>query len=140
VHTGPALVGDFGGGHHFDYTAYGETINLANRLEAANKRLGTRVLVSLATSSRIAGFQGRPAGELLLRGSSRPVSAFEPLTPDKSAQPRVAAYGEAFKQLGATDADAAAAMARLAAEGDALAGFHARRLVAGGTGRLIDLG
>lgn len=61
VHSGPALVGDFGGGRHFDYTAHGETINLAARLEGANKALGTRLLVSAATAGRIAGFQGRPA-------------------------------------------------------------------------------
>ncbi len=85
VHSGPALVGDFGGGRHFDYTAYGETINLAARLEAANKGLGTRLLVSAATAARIAGFQGRAVGELLLRGVSRPLAAFEPLTSDRTA-------------------------------------------------------
>src|SRR5262249_11377792 len=42
AHAGPAIVGNFGGGHFFDYTAYGDTINIAARLEAANKRLGTR--------------------------------------------------------------------------------------------------
>ena len=37
VHAGPALVGNFGGSRFFDYTAYGDTINTAARLEAANK-------------------------------------------------------------------------------------------------------
>src|SRR6202795_2246468 len=37
VHAGPALVGNFGGSRFFDYTAYGDTINIAARLEAANK-------------------------------------------------------------------------------------------------------
>ena len=41
VHAGPAIVGNFGGGRFFDYTAYGDTINVAARLEAANKQLGT---------------------------------------------------------------------------------------------------
>lgn len=138
VHSGAALVGDFGGGRHFDYTAYGETINLAQRLEGANKALGTRLLVSGATAARIAGFQGRPAGELLLRGLRRPIAAFEPLTPDRAAE--ALAYGEAYAALGVADEAAAAAMVRLAAAGDALAGFHARRLAAGGAGRLVDLG
>ncbi|WP_198369374.1 adenylate/guanylate cyclase domain-containing protein [Roseomonas rosulenta] len=139
VHSGPALVGDFGGGRHFDYAAYGETINLAARLETANKALGTRVLASVATAERIGGFQGRPAGDLMLRGSRRPIAAFEPLTSDRASTPDILAYADAFARLGATDAEAAPAMARLAANGDALAGFHARRLAAGGTGRLIDL-
>ena len=46
VHAGPAIVGNFGGGRFFDYTAYGDTINIAARLEAANKQLGTPICVS----------------------------------------------------------------------------------------------
>ena len=42
VHAGPAIVGNFGGGRFFDYTAYGDTINIAARLEVGNKQLGTR--------------------------------------------------------------------------------------------------
>ncbi len=140
VHSGPALVGDFGGGRHFDYTAYGETINLAARLEGASKALGTRLLVSAATAGRIGGFQGRPVGELLLRGAAQPLPAFEPLTPDRAATPAFAAYAEAFGWLGTADGEAAQAMERLAAEGDALAAFHARRLSAGGAGRRVELG
>src|SRR6202142_3019315 len=43
VHAGPAIVGNFGGGRFFDYTAYGDTINIAARLEAAKKHLGTPI-------------------------------------------------------------------------------------------------
>src|SRR6516225_109144 len=68
VHTGPAIVGNFGGGRFFDYTAYGDTINTAARLEAANKALGTRILVSADTAERVEGFRGRPVGDLMLRG------------------------------------------------------------------------
>jgi adenylate cyclase len=46
IHSGPALVGNFGGGQFFDYTAYGDTINIAARLEAANKQLGKRICIS----------------------------------------------------------------------------------------------
>ncbi len=46
LHAGPAIVGNFGGGRFFDYTTYCDTINVAARLEAANKQLGTRVCVS----------------------------------------------------------------------------------------------
>ena len=37
AHAGPAIVGNFGGGRFFDYTAYGDTINVASRLEAVDK-------------------------------------------------------------------------------------------------------
>jgi adenylate cyclase len=36
-------VGNFGGSRFFDYTAYGDTKNIAARLESANKQLGTRL-------------------------------------------------------------------------------------------------
>jgi class 3 adenylate cyclase len=39
-------VGNFGGTRFFDYTAYGDTINIAARLEVASKQLGTRICVS----------------------------------------------------------------------------------------------
>ena len=64
INSGPALVGSFGGGRFFDYTAYGDTINIAARLEAANKQLGTRICVSGSVVERIADFRGRPVGNV----------------------------------------------------------------------------
>ena len=55
VHAGPAIVGNFGGGRFFDYTAYGDTINVAARLEAANKQLGTRICVSATLADKVQG-------------------------------------------------------------------------------------
>ena len=60
VHAGPAIVGNFGGGRFFDYTAYGDTINIAARLEAANKQLGTRICVSAMLADKVEGLS-RPA-------------------------------------------------------------------------------
>ena len=71
VHAGPAIVGNFGGGRLFDYTAYGDTINAAARLEAVNEQLGTRICVSAAAAERAPGFIGRPVGDLRLRGRTR---------------------------------------------------------------------
>ena len=67
VHAGPAIVGNFGGGRFFHYTAYGDTINTAARLESANRQLGTRICVSAAVAGLIHGFRGRPVGDLILR-------------------------------------------------------------------------
>ena len=74
VHAGPAIVGNFGGGRLFDYTAYGDTINAAARLEAVNKQLGTRICVSAVAAERAPGFIGRPVGDLRLRGRTRAVA------------------------------------------------------------------
>src|SRR5215217_4244848 len=96
VHAGPALVGNFGGNRFFDYTAYGDSINIAARLEAANKHLGTRICVSAGIATAAENFRGRPVGELMLRGRSEPLRAFEPLTPAQFAAPETALYSKAF--------------------------------------------
>ena len=99
VHAGPALVGNFGGSRFFDYTAYGDTINTAARLEAANKFLGTRICVSATVADAAKGFRGRPVGDLMLRGRSEPLRAYEPLPAAKFEGPVTAQYAEAFAKL-----------------------------------------
>ena len=141
VHAGLAIVGNFGGGRFFDYTAYGDTINIAARLEAANKPLGTRVCVSGSVAARISDFRGRPVGDLVLRGRTEPLRAFEPLRPEQNDDPATEGYLQAFGRLEAGDA---AALAAFAAEvgkhpDDPLASFHLKRLLNGAKGTRIEL-
>ena len=49
LHTGSALVGNIGSQQRFNYTAMGDTANLASRLEGANKFYGTSIIASEAT-------------------------------------------------------------------------------------------
>jgi len=141
VHAGPALVGNFGGSRFFDYTAYGDTINTTARLETANKFLGTRICASAAVAEGVKGFQGRPVGDLMLRGRSEPLRAYEPLPPAKFEGPVTAQYTEAFARLEAGDAAAMPAFAALVGQyaDDALAGFHLRRLLNGAKGVRMQL-
>jgi class 3 adenylate cyclase len=141
VHAGPVLVGNFGGNRFFDYTAYGDTINTASRLEAANKFLGTRICVSAAVAEGAEGFQGRPVGDLMLRGRSEPLRAYEPLLPAAFADPTTAQYSEAFAKLEAGDAAAMPAFAALVGThaDDALASFHLKRLLNGAKGVRMQL-
>jgi class 3 adenylate cyclase len=141
VHAGPALVGNFGGSHFFDYTAYGDTINTAARLEAANKFLGTRICVSAAVANAAENFTGRPVGDLVLRGRSEPLRAFEPLSAESFKAPATAQYAEAFAKLEAGDAAAMPAFAALVGlhADDPLAGFHLRRLLNGARGIRMEL-
>jgi len=136
VHAGPALVGNFGGGRFFDYTAYGDTINTTARLETANKFLGTRICASAAVAEAAKGFQGRPVGDLMLRGRSEPLRAYEPLPPAKFKSPVTAQYTEAFARLEKGDAGAMPAFAALVGQfaDDPLANFHLRRLLNGAKG------
>jgi class 3 adenylate cyclase len=141
VHCGPALVGNFGGGRMFDYTAYGDTVNIAARLESANKVLGTRICVSAAVADGLDQFLGRPVGDLVLRGRSEKLRAYEPLSAAAHASTATAQYLEAFAKLEAGDAAAVSAFAALVGlqANDALASYHLRRLLNGAKGVLVQL-
>ena len=141
VHAGPALVGNFGGSRFFDYTAYGDTINTAARLEAVNKHLGTRICVSSVVADGAGNFQGRPVGDIVLRGRSEPLRAYEPLTAAAFKGAATSQYSEAFAKLEAGDAAAMPAFAALvgAHADDALAGFHLKRLLNGAKGVRMQL-
>lgn len=141
IHAGPALVGNFGGNRFFDYTAYGDSINIAARLEAANKHLGTRICVSASVAKSAEKFQGRLIGELMLRGRSEPLRAFEPLPQAKFDAPETAMYSEAFAKMEAGDAAAMPAFAALVGmhADDPLAGFHLKRLLNGAKGIRMQL-
>ncbi len=79
LHRGEAVVGNFGGEGRIQYTALGDAMNTAARLEGANKQLGTRALVS---ETAIEGLQPglfRPMGRVAVRGRATPIAVFEPI-------------------------------------------------------------
>ncbi|MGE5771990.1 MAG: adenylate/guanylate cyclase domain-containing protein [Hyphomicrobiales bacterium] len=141
VHAGPAIVGNFGGGRFFDYTAYGDTVNVAARLEAANKYFGTRVCVSSLLAGQVKDFRGRPIGDLLLRGKTEAMRAFEPLRREKYETSATKSYLEAFAKLEFEDPTAMAAFAAHVGNypADQLASFHLRRFLDGQKGTRITL-
>ncbi|WP_428648720.1 adenylate/guanylate cyclase domain-containing protein [Roseibium sp.] len=141
AHAGSAVVGNFGGGRFFDYSAYGDTINVAARLEEANKVLGTRICVSRTLAEKAEDFRGRPVGDLLLRGRGEPIRAFEPLNTEDYSREDTKAYAAAFSQMEAGDPGAVGAFAALVSRNadDRLASFHLRRLLNGETGTVIKV-
>ena len=141
VHAGPAIVGNFGGGRFFDYTAYGDTINVASRLEIANKQLGTRICVSAALAEGVENFRGRPIGDLVLRGRGEVIRAFEPLQETQFNDPATKSYLDAYALLEAEDAGAVAAFAAHVGKQpeDRLAAFHLKRLLNGAKGSRIAM-
>jgi adenylate cyclase len=141
VHAGSAIVGNFGGGRFFDYTAYGDTINIAARLETANKQLGTRICVSASLAGKVQDFQGRPVGNLLLRGRSEALRAFEPLLTEQYEDASTKSYLQAFAKLEACDPGAITAFAAHVGKWseDQLSSFHLKRLLNGATGAQIVL-
>ena len=73
VHTGPAVVGNVGGHRRFAYTAHGDTVNIAARLESANKVFGTRVCLSQDVAKCQPDVRTRPVGSIILRGREKPL-------------------------------------------------------------------
>ena len=141
VHAGPAIVGNFGGGRFFDYTAYGDTINVAARLETANKQLGTRICVSAALAGKGDEFRGRPVGDLVLRGKTEALRAFEPLTREQYEAPGDRQLSRGLCQAGSERSGALAAFAAHVGKNpdDQLASFHLKRLLNGATGTRIAM-
>jgi adenylate cyclase len=141
AHTGPAIVGNFGSGRFFDYTAYGDTINVAARLEAANKQVGTHICVSAALAEKVTDFRGRPVGDLALRGRSAALRTFEPLRVEQYDSPGTKSYIEAFAKLETGDPGATAAFATHLGKNpeDKLASFHLKRLLNGEVGTRIAM-
>jgi len=78
LHSGEANVGNFGSDQRFDYTALGENINLASRMEGLNKYLGTRVLISGDTQKEAGSrFVTRYLGLFRLKGFEKAVAVYE---------------------------------------------------------------
>jgi adenylate cyclase len=140
-HAGPAIVGNFGGSRFFDYTAHGDTVNIAARLEVANKQLGTRICVGASLAARAEHFRGRPVGDLMLRGKTEALRAFEPLRIEQYEDPATSSYLEAFSKLEAGDPSAMAAFATHVGRrtDDRLASFHLKRLLDGANGTRIAM-
>jgi adenylate cyclase len=78
VNTGPAIVGNFGSERRFSYTAVGDTVNLASRLEGLNKTYGTHLLISNETREAVGeAFAVRAVGEVTVRGRKGSTGVFE---------------------------------------------------------------
>jgi adenylate cyclase len=78
INSGPVSVGNMGSSRLFDYTAIGDNVNLASRLEGLNKFYGTEILVSAATVQYLDnGFFFREVDLVRVKGKKHPITIFE---------------------------------------------------------------
>ena len=86
INSGPAVVGNIGSARRMEYTAIGDTVNLASRLESATKELGVGILISEYTYNAVRGlFRFQEMGSVLVKGRTEPVLTYTPI--DETAAP-----------------------------------------------------
>lgn len=114
LNSGEALVGNIGSRRRFNYTVMSDAVNLASRLEGANKYFSTSIMASEMTVVLTGStFAWRELDAIRVKGRSQPVKIYEPLsesgklTPEQSK--RAAAYGEGLARWRTRDFAAAAA-------------------------------
>jgi len=102
MNTGPAVVGNLGSLTRFDYTMLGDAVNLAARLEGANKQFGTFTMISEDTCKQIGDqFRVRELARLAVVGRSEPVTVYEPMFPDEYSEKKEVydTFGKALGQF-----------------------------------------
>lgn len=138
LHHGEAIVGNFGGEGRISYTALGDSMNTAARLEGANKYLKTKALVSDDVRRLVETDVLRPMGRIVLSGRPTPIVVWEPapeIEPDMRME-----LTRLWLQFDTGDREALHAIEAIAAarpDDVALSAFAYRLLQAGPGGHYI---
>ena len=76
INTGPASVGNMGSRQRFAYSALGDTVNLASRLESQTKNYGVEILIGEATQAKVSDFAVLELDLLRVKGKTKPVHVY----------------------------------------------------------------
>ena len=76
LHAGPAIIGNVGSADRKEYTVIGDVVNVAFRIEALNKELGSTLLISESVRWYCAGIDAEPMAPMTLRGRRERITVF----------------------------------------------------------------
>ncbi len=133
LHTGSAMIGNFGSHTRMDFTALGDAVNTAARCEGVNKYFGTRVCCTESIVQQCPDLRFRPIADVVLKGK---LSSIELLTPEGDTTPAIAPYDryhQAYTLLRDQHPHAPAAVRELHRDypDDPLVQFHFDRVESG---------
>ncbi len=115
VHTGPAIIGNVGGAERASYTAFGDTVNTASRIESVTKKYGAGIVVSKEVAEMYEAMKDdspwtlRKLDEVRLKGKQKSTTLFEIGIFEQSL---VREYEEAFQSYQEKDFDTALSLLR----------------------------
>jgi class 3 adenylate cyclase len=137
IHSGQAVIGNFGSHSRMDFTALGDAVNVAARVEGVNKYFGTRICCTQAIVDQCEAMRFLPLAEVVLKGKAVSIALYAPKNADDEF---CTAYLQAYNAI-ETDLQRATELFQELVDRSpdaGMAGFYLKRLREGlGTHRIV---